>query len=68
MPLSRMKHLPNTRKSTHFEKQTFNWLPPLGNLNFQLRFPKSVSDFFSIALKAQPQNTTSLSVISSGDS
>ncbi|MDN3614468.1 hypothetical protein [Vibrio gallaecicus] len=63
-----MKHLPNSRKSMHFENPTFNWLPSLSNLNFQLCFPKSVSDFLSIALKAQPQNTTSLSVISSGDS
>ncbi|MEZ8020399.1 hypothetical protein AB4393_02405 [Vibrio splendidus] len=63
-----MKHLPYSRKSTHFEKLISIWLPPLSNLNFQLRLPKSVSDFLSIALKAQPQNTTSLSVISSGDS
>ncbi|TKF03162.1 hypothetical protein FCV51_13510 [Vibrio kanaloae] len=63
-----MKHVLNFRKSTHFEGLTSIWLPPLSNLNFQLRFPKSASDFLPIALKAQHQNTTSLSVISSGDS
>ncbi|MEZ8573931.1 hypothetical protein AB6E06_11285 [Vibrio splendidus] len=63
-----MKHLPYSRKSTHFESLISIWLPPLSNLNFQLRLPKSVSDFLSLILKAQPQNTTSLSVISSGDS
>ncbi|MEZ8308280.1 hypothetical protein AB6C66_03915 [Vibrio splendidus] len=63
-----MKHLPYSRKSTHFESLISIWLPPLSNLNFQLHFPKSVSDFLSLILKAQPQNTTSLSVISSGDS
>ncbi|WP_369809697.1 hypothetical protein [Vibrio sp. SNU_ST1] len=63
-----MKHLPYSRKSTHFESLVSIWLPLLSNLNFQLCFPKSVSDFLSINLQAQPQNTTSLSVISSGDS
>ncbi|TKF40266.1 hypothetical protein FCV60_12330 [Vibrio sp. F13] len=63
-----MKHVLNVCKSMNFAPPISVRWPTFGSLTLQLRLPKSVSDLFSIQLKAQPQNTTSPSVISSGDS
>ncbi|NOI92451.1 hypothetical protein F0235_18665 [Vibrio splendidus] len=63
-----MKHVLNSRKSMYFAHPISVRWPTFGNLTLQLRLPKSVSDLFSIHLETQPQNTTSPSVISSGDS
>ncbi|OQQ06847.1 hypothetical protein BK411_15190 [Vibrio splendidus] len=63
-----MKNVINPCKSLYFAPPISVRWPTFGSLTLQLRLPKSVSDLFSIYLKAQPQNTTSPSVISSGDS